>query len=139
MLPGPLEFDGVVVDAAASAEPLAHIRDFLLDRTDVTLVRIEGHTASDQNTGDGLTFSAERALSVGVWLVSEGVACERLVAAAFAGLEPIAANDTPEGMAQNRRIEVVVAELRGRAIGGTPVDGGVPYPILFPVCELTND
>ncbi len=143
VLPGPLEFDGIVLDVDASTEALTHIRDFLLERTDVTVVRLEGHTASDQNTGDGLVFSGERARSVGLWLVSEGVACERLLVAAFAGFKPIASNDTPEGMAQNRRIEVVVAELRGRAIDGMPVDGGKLADggpaLAISVCELTND
>jgi len=36
----------------------------------------------------------------------------------------VAANDTPENKAQNRRVTFVPAELRGRLIGGLPADGG---------------
>jgi len=42
----------------------------------------------------------------------------------FGANKPVAANDTAEGRARNTRVEVAMAQLRGRAIGGMPVDGG---------------
>jgi OOP family OmpA-OmpF porin len=57
-------------------------------------------------------------------LVADGSACKRLLPVGFGGTKPVASNATPDGKAQNRRTDFVNAELRGRAIGGLPVDGG---------------
>jgi OOP family OmpA-OmpF porin len=42
----------------------------------------------------------------------------------FGGSKPVASNTTPEGRGQNRRVAFINAALRGRAIGGMPLDGG---------------
>ena len=56
--------------------------------------------------------------------MAHGVACDRLVAVGFGNNKPIADNSTAEGKSHNRRIAVINAALRGRAIGGMPLDGG---------------
>ena len=58
------------------------------------------------------------------WLVEKGVDCKRLVPVGFGGTKPKADNATPEGKAQNRRISFFNAALKGRAIGGMPLDAG---------------
>jgi len=133
VLPGPLVFSDTTLDADASAAALAHLRDFLASREDVTLVRIEGHTDGDMTGMDAVVFSGERALQVGRWLQAEGIACERMLVAGFGEGKPVADNSTAEGKAQNRRVDVFIAELRGTAIGGMPVDGGAPA--TAPVCD----
>jgi outer membrane protein OmpA-like peptidoglycan-associated protein len=132
VLPGPIVFStgGSELDESASDAALWHIHDYLVAKDYITLLRLEGHsdTPDDENYATG-----ERALAVGHWLVAHGIDCKRLLAAAFGNTKPVADPSTPEGRAQNRRIEVVNAELRGRAIGGLPVDGGAAAAV--PVCD----
>lgn len=130
VLPGPIVFTTDALDAPASEAALWHIHDYLVAKDYITLLRLEGH--GDQPGQDALMFSGAQALAVGEWLVAHGIDCKRLIAVAFGDTKPVADPTTPEGRAQNRRIEVVNAELRGRAIGGLPVDGG---GIAAPVCD----
>ena len=133
VLPGPIVFatGGSELDEAASAAALWHIHDYLAAKDYITLLRLEGH--GDEPGEEALMLSGDRALQVGRWLVAHGIDCKRLLAAAFGNSKPIADPSTPEGRALNRRIEAVNAELRGRAIGGMPVDGSAPAAV--PVCD----
>ncbi|MEL6519519.1 MAG: OmpA family protein [Pseudomonadota bacterium] len=73
-----------------------------------TTVDIIGHT---DNTGDASynqQLSARRAQSVASILVSGGVSSARLRAFGRGEDQPIASNLTPEGQAQNRRVEIVI-------------------------------
>jgi chemotaxis protein MotB len=53
-------------------------------------------------------LSAARGVSVVRFLAEHGMAAERLAAAGYAETQPVAANTTDEGRAQNRRIEIIV-------------------------------
>ena len=55
---------------------------------------------------DNWELSASRALSVLKILIKDGVDPKRLSAAAYGEYHPIASNDTPEGRAKNRRVEI---------------------------------
>ncbi|MBS1808100.1 MAG: OmpA family protein [Acidobacteria bacterium] len=103
---------------------LNHIKAFLADKTSITLVRIEAHSDNQGQPATNQTLTEKRALAVAKWLVEHGVECKRLLPVGFGSTKPVAANDTPEGRAQNQRIEIAMAEMRGRAIGGMPTDGG---------------
>ena len=70
-----------------------------------------------------LLLSAERGLSVAKALVEAGLDCKRLLISAFGSSKPIEVNSTPEGKAANNRVDLFVAALRGRAIGGMPLEG----------------
>jgi OOP family OmpA-OmpF porin len=73
-------------------------------------VRVEGHTDStgpeDYNQG----LSERRADSVRAYLAEHGIAEARLTSAGFGEANPIATNDTREGRALNRRVELQVLE-----------------------------
>ena len=68
-------------------------------------IEIGGHTDSDGEPGYNQTLSQERADAVKSYLASQGVAAESMTAIGFGEDLPIAANDTPENKAKNRRIE----------------------------------
>jgi outer membrane protein OmpA-like peptidoglycan-associated protein len=68
---------------------------------------IEGHTDSTGALGHNQTLSEQRAASVKAYLVSKGVAAERLVSAGFGQSKPVADNATELGRARNRRVELV--------------------------------
>ena len=54
-------------------------------------------------------LSQKRAENVMEFLVSQGVRRELVVAQGFGEDDPIAPNDTPQGRAHNRRVEITVA------------------------------
>ena len=69
---------------------------------------IEGHT---DNVGDPATnqrLSQQRADAIKAALAARGVAAERISTAGIGQDRPITSNDTEEGRAQNRRVEIVV-------------------------------
>lgn len=71
-------------------------------------VRIEGHTDAQGSDALNQTLSEARANRVRDELVARGIAADRLTAAGFGSSRPVADNATPEGRAQNRRIDFVI-------------------------------
>ena len=68
---------------------------------------IEGHTDSDGNDANNLKLSEERAKTVMDIMVKLGIAADRLNTKGFGENVPIDINSTPEGKANNRRVEFV--------------------------------
>ena len=70
-------------------------------------VRVEGHTDAQGDAGANLALSRRRAEAVRAMLVGLGVVADRVEAEGYGHGRPIASNDTAEGRAQNRRVELV--------------------------------
>ncbi len=69
---------------------------------------IEGHTDNSGEPGANQALSQRRADAVRTYLIAtHGIAATRLTATGVGDTQPVAANDTPEGRAQNRRVELV--------------------------------
>ncbi len=82
-------------------------------RPDIRRVSIEGHTddrGSDEHNQD---LSTRRAEAVREYLVTRGIAAERLTSQGFGEARPIDSNRTPRGRAANRRVEFVITEQEG--------------------------
>ena len=86
---------------------LKHIKD--------KVIRIEGHTDNVQISGALLRrypsnweLSSARALNVAKYLQQQGIDPALLAAVAYGEYKPVASNDTEEGRAENRRIEIVL-------------------------------
>lgn len=125
ILPSPVEFKtGTAELLPASTKAINVIASYLKDKAYISLMRIEGHLDSTGSADANQRLSEQRALAVAKALVKQGTECKRLLPVGFGANKPIAANDSPEGKAKNRRIEAVNAELRGRPIGGVAADGG---------------
>jgi len=71
-------------------------------------VSVEGYTDSKGNPDSNQTLSQQRADAVKARLISKGIVENRIVTKGFGAANPVATNDTPEGRAENRRIEVVI-------------------------------
>lgn len=68
---------------------------------------VEGHTDSDGDPDWNEQLSLARAESVVRRLIEMGIAADRLTAKGWGAARPVADNRTPEGKAQNRRVEFV--------------------------------
>jgi OmpA-OmpF porin, OOP family len=101
----------------ASVQELETIKKYLEDKSYISLLRVEGHTSCGNGAQE---LSEARAIAIVEWLVAHGVDCKRLLPVGFGCTKPI--TDTHNEV--NARITFVNAELKGRAIGGMPVDGG---------------
>jgi len=95
--------------AKADLKPESHVE---LDRLAALLneyprinVEIGAHTDAVGTDRDNQVLSENRARSVVQYLVSQGIAAERLRARGYGEQVPIATNDTDEGRALNRRVE----------------------------------
>jgi outer membrane protein OmpA-like peptidoglycan-associated protein len=69
---------------------------------------VEGHTDSVGAESVNEALSLKRANSVREHLVSKGIESPKITAVGLGESRPIATNDTPEGRANNRRVELVV-------------------------------
>lgn len=71
---------------------------------------IEGHTASTGYEAGEMKLSKERADSIAAALSTRGIGSERFICKGSGGKKPIASNDTAEGKALNRRVEITILE-----------------------------
>jgi outer membrane protein OmpA-like peptidoglycan-associated protein len=88
---------------------LVEVVDLLQSEPD-KFIRIEGHTDSTGDAETNLEISARRANSVLEALVSLGVDSNRFTTAGMGEDFPIASNETEEGRAQNRRVDVILLD-----------------------------
>jgi outer membrane protein OmpA-like peptidoglycan-associated protein len=73
-----------------------------------TNVEIFGHTDNTGSDAVNIPLSQQRAASVHSYLVSQGVTSNRLVFSGKGSAEPVVANDSAAGRAQNRRVEIYI-------------------------------
>jgi len=92
---------------AESYKTLADIGQLLVENPDLR-VSIEGHTDSDGADDYNLKLSQSRANSVRTYLIQTyKIDGSRLEAKGWGKTKPIDVNSTPEGRANNRRVELV--------------------------------
>jgi outer membrane protein OmpA-like peptidoglycan-associated protein len=75
-----------------------------------TDVRIVGHTDSTGSDAINNPLSVDRAASTRDYLVARGVPATRIAIDGRGSRQPIATNDTADGRAKNRRVEIFVGE-----------------------------
>lgn len=74
-------------------------------------ILVEGHTAVSSSTVDPQVLSEDRAAAVGQALVDLGVRSpDEIVYRGWGPTKPVASNDTIEGRAKNRRVEITLLE-----------------------------
>ena len=89
-------------------QQLQSVADALKLQTDDKTIVVEGHTDSRGSDALNLNLSQARAESVRSFLVQHGVDSSRIQAVGKGESMPIADNATPEGRANNRRVEIIV-------------------------------
>lgn len=103
-----LEFEtGRDVIKSSSYESLNNLAALLIKKEEWK-IQISGHTDAVGNDASNLKLSEKRSKAVGAYLESKGVQTDRMIIRWFGETEPIADNDTAEGRARNRRVEMEV-------------------------------
>jgi outer membrane protein OmpA-like peptidoglycan-associated protein len=97
----------------ATAEILGWLTDFMKQNTNVTKLRIEGHTDNVGAADFNMTLSQERADAVVAHLKDQGIDAGRLVSKGYGSTKPIVPNDTKQNMAKNRRCEFHIEGING--------------------------
>ncbi len=125
-LPGNLLFkSGSTKLAPSSASELKELAS-ALEKLPDQKVTIEGHSDSRGPSETNQEISFARAQSVRLYLIDQGVDPKRLDVAGFGELRPIAANDSAEGRAMNRRVEIVLEKQPAQGVGGGGTQGQQP-------------
>jgi outer membrane protein OmpA-like peptidoglycan-associated protein len=73
---------------------------------------VEGHTDSQGSPAKNEALSQQRAESVRTYFITQGIDSTKIEAAGYGPSKPVAPNDTAEGRANNRRVEIVVTPVR---------------------------
>lgn len=101
-------FETGKADLKEEAYPvLDHLVDYL-KRKDDERIEVGGHTDNVGKADANMILSTNRANTVRNYLISKGIAPERIVAKGYGMTEPIEDNTTAEGRAVNRRTEVKI-------------------------------
>ncbi len=88
---------------------LESLTNILLMRPDLN-IRLEGHTDSDGTAEYNLNLSKNRVNAVKAFFVANGVDADRVETAYYGESKPIADNNTEEGQAKNRRVEMTIVK-----------------------------
>lgn len=103
-----IHFDTDKAEVKPESEPAINEIATLLKQNPSLSIYVAGHTDSTGEYLHNLRLSEARAKAVVSVLVSKhGIAASRLIACGVGPVAPAAANDTEEGRAQNRRVELV--------------------------------
>lgn len=89
-------------------DKLSKVAIVLQQQSDDKRIVVEGHTDSVGSDDANLKLSQGRADAVREFMISQGVKSERITAVGKGESTPIADNKSPEGRANNRRVEIVV-------------------------------
>ena len=89
-------------------QSLDQVAEALKQQSDDTPLVIEGHTDSRGSDATNDRLSQERAQAVASYIATRGIDPSRVQAVGRGESQPIASNDTTDGRASNRRVEIVV-------------------------------
>lgn len=110
-------------------QSLDRVAQALTEQSAESRIVIEGHTDARGSDEKNQQLSQDRAESVRDYLVQKGVEAQRVSAVGKGETSPIADNDTAEGRATNRRVEIVVshanAATSGAGMSQTPAEPGI--------------
>ena len=98
----------------AATTKLNDVADALIKGNPDANITIEGHTDSQGQLQHNMELSQRRAEAVKAQLVSRGVAADRIKTVGMGPDRPLADNKSPEGRANNRRVEIIVEPTKNQ-------------------------
>jgi outer membrane protein OmpA-like peptidoglycan-associated protein len=105
-----VHFDFDKANIRADAEPILDTAVSTLQSDQPVEIVVEGHTDSVGTEQYNQSLSVRRATAVRDYLEMKGIDASRMTIEGFGESNPVASNDTAEGRAQNRRVELRVSE-----------------------------
>lgn len=112
-MPSSITFDTDQDAVKGQFYPTLNSVAIVLRKFNQTLVDIKGHTDSTGSASHNQQLSQRRAASVGTYLGSQGIDPRRFAIIGYGASQPVASNATPDGRAQNRRVEIEISPLKG--------------------------
>lgn len=112
--PENITFDTGRADVKPQFQPVLSRLSQSIQQYPDTIVQIEGHTDSTGSASMNQTLSENRADSVRTYMAQRGVESNRLIAVGYGASRPVADNSTPQGRAQNRRVEVLIVPAQAQ-------------------------
>jgi len=110
-MPGNITFATDSADVTSNFYPVLDSVAIVVNKYEKTYVDVIGHTDSTGRAEYNQALSERRAGSVTAYLESREVLQARLVVTGMGQDVPIASNDTADGRAMNRRVEIVLTPL----------------------------
>jgi outer membrane protein OmpA-like peptidoglycan-associated protein len=95
-----------------AASTMDRLAQFMSDNAE-RQVMIEGHTDSRGDDAYNIDLSARRAMAVRNALLERSIDPMRIRTVGLGESYPVASNDNPAGMQQNRRVEIVISDEQG--------------------------
>jgi outer membrane protein OmpA-like peptidoglycan-associated protein len=109
VLPGSVLFDtGKSTLTAVAQQKLTLVAGTIAPQAEEHDIVVEGHTDSRGSRDFNMSLSQQRAQTVMNFLVSRGVPAESITAVGIGPDRPIADNNSRDGRAENRRVEIVI-------------------------------
>ena len=110
-----ITLSGSVLFASAKSDLLPEaqlklndVANALIKEDPISKIVVEGHTDSQGTAANNQVLSQQRAQVVRDYLVTRGIASDRITAQGFGPSRSVADNTSTEGRANNRRVEIVV-------------------------------
>jgi len=108
VMPGDVTFETNSASLNSSFFEVLDSVALVLNEYKSTLVTVAGYTDSTGSAEYNQKLSERRASTVALYLQGRGVAQERLAAIGHGENRPVAGNNTAEGRARNRRVEITL-------------------------------
>ncbi|MGB3621360.1 OmpA family protein [Ketobacter sp. MCCC 1A13808] len=107
-MPGNVSFPSDQYDLKPSFYEVLDSVAVVLKEYNKTSIQVVGHTDSTGSFEHNQALSENRANSVKSYLEQKGVAANRLHSNGYGPRQPVASNDTAQGRAANRRVEIQI-------------------------------
>jgi outer membrane protein OmpA-like peptidoglycan-associated protein len=95
-----------------ATDQLSKVAEALKEQDESKTIVVEGHTDSRGSDRANRVLSQERADAVRAFLITQGIDGNRILAVGKGESEPIADNNSAEGRANNRRVEIIVSDKK---------------------------
>ncbi|HEX5142810.1 MAG TPA: OmpA family protein [Mycobacterium sp.] len=109
LLQTPVNFDTDGYSVASSSRPMLSEVAGKIRACPDAKITVKGFTDNTGNDAVNQPLSENRAKAVANFLVSQGVTAGNVSSQGFGSTNPVASNDTAQGRAQNRRVEIAVS------------------------------